>query len=400
MKKFKFLLVFIFLLLFVSGCNASDLSTSINGVLSENKDKLVIHYIDVGQGDATFIELPNNESLLIDAGEKEYEDKVLSYIENLNYDRIDYVVGTHPHSDHIGGLKKVIDNLGVGKVYLPKVNSTSKTYTNLLKTISSKGLKVNTAKAFDNIVDSDNLKVSILAPNSGSYSSLNDYSIVLRIVYEDRSFLFMGDAEVLSEEEIINNKHDVRSDVIKVGHHGSNTSSSSAFLNKVRPSYAIISVGIDNSYYHPHPSILKRYEKLGSKIYRTSEEGDIILISDGKAIEIKNKSGVLNSTTDFNDISKLEEEVTKLEFVSITDPIKLGSEVTLTMKGKKNTSYNIDVYYASGVSKASGLEDKVSDEEGNVSWTWRVSKNVIPGNYEIVVTDGELSKSINYQIDE
>ena len=399
MKKLKCLLIIIIMLL-VGGCDFNNLSTSINRVVDDNKDKLVIHYIDVGQGDATFIEFPNNETMLIDAGEKEYEDKVLDYISDLNYDSIDYIVGTHPHSDHIGGLKNIIDNFSVGKVYLPKASSTSKTYTNLLKSIKNKGLVVNSANAGDSIIDNDKLDVEIIAPNSSDFSSLNDYSVVLRIVYEDRSFLFMGDAEVLSEEEILDNNFDVRSDVIKVGHHGSNTSSSSRFLNKVKPSYAIISVGVDNKYYHPHPSILKRYEKLGSKIYRTDEEGDINLISDGNGIEIKSREQVLDSTTSFDNTSKLEEDSVSLELVSITNPIKLGSEVTLTMKGKKNTNYNIDVHYSSGVSSASGLEDKVSDNGGKVSWTWKVSKNVIPGSYEIVVSDGEYSKTINYEIEE
>ena len=177
------------LLVLLGGCELDNLSTSINSAVDKNKDNLIIHYIDVGQGDATFIEFPNSETMLIDAGEKEYEDKVLDYISNLKYDSIDYVIGTHPHSDHIGGLKNVIDNLDVGKVYLPKASNNSKTYTNLLKSIKNKGLVVNVSKAGDNIIDSDNLSVEIIAPNSSSYSSLNDYSVVLRIVYDDRSFL-------------------------------------------------------------------------------------------------------------------------------------------------------------------------------------------------------------------
>ena len=131
-------------MLLVGGCDFNNLSTSINRVIDDNKDKLIIHYIDVGQGDATFIEFPNSETMLIDAGEKEYEDKVLDYISNLKYDSIDYVIGTHPHSDDIGGLKNIIDNLDVGKVYLPKASNNSKTYTNLLKSIKNKGLASNT----------------------------------------------------------------------------------------------------------------------------------------------------------------------------------------------------------------------------------------------------------------
>lgn len=397
MKKIRYLILIVFFLL-ISGCDFNDLSTSINNVVDKNVDNLVIHYIDVGQGDATFIELPNNETMLIDAGEKEYEDKVLNYIEDLKYKKVDYVIGTHPHSDHIGGLKNIIDNLEIGKVYLPKASNTSKTYINLLKSISNKGLKVTTAKAGETVIDSDNLSVKILAPNSSNYSSLNDYSIVLRIVYKNRSFIFMADAEVLSENEILNSGFEVKSDVIKVGHHGSNTSSGVKFLNKVMPSYAIISVGVDNSYYHPHPSILKRYKKLGSKVYRTDEEGNIILISDGEGIEINSRGKVIDSSNTFDNTSSISEESSSLELVSITDSIKLGDEVTLKMKGKENANYKIEVHYKSGISKASGLEDKISDNEGIVSWTWKVSKNVTPGNYEIVVTDGEFSKTINYEV--
>ena len=251
--------------------------------VNNSEDNLKVHFIDVGQGDSIFIELPNDEVMLIDAGESSEEEKVYNYITNLGYNNIDYVVGTHPHTDHIGGLEYIINNISVENIYMPKAVSTSKTYESLLNTISNKNLKVKVAKANVNIISSDNLSVNIIAPNSESYSNLNNYSAVIKIDYYNNSFLFMGDAEVLSEEEITS---DVGADVIKVGHHGSDSSSSLEFLNKVKPKYAVISVGTNNQYNHPYDSILSRYESIGSQVYRTDLDGTIVATSDGTNINI------------------------------------------------------------------------------------------------------------------
>ena len=251
--------------------------------VNNSEDNLKVHFIDVGQGDSIFIELPNDEVMLIDAGESSEEEKVYNYITNLGYNNIDYVVGTHPHTDHIGGLEYIINNISIENIYMPKAVSTSKTYESLLNTITNKNLKVKVAKANVNIISSDNLSVNIIAPNSESYSNLNNYSAVIKIDYYNNSFLFMGDAEVLSEEEITS---DVGADVIKVGHHGSDSSSSLAFLNKVKPKYAIISVGANNQYNHPYDSIISRYESIGAQVYRTDLDGTIVATSDGTNINI------------------------------------------------------------------------------------------------------------------
>lgn len=252
-------------------------------IVNNSEEDLKVHFIDVGQGDSIFIELPNDEVMLIDAGESSEEEKVYNYITDLGYNNIDYVVGTHPHTDHIGGLEYIINNISVENIYMPKAVSTSKTYESLLNTISSKNLKVKVAKANVNIISSDNFSVNIIAPNSESYSNLNNYSAVIKIDYYNNSFLFMGDAEVLSEEEITS---DVQADVIKVGHHGSDSSSSLEFLNKVKPKYAIISVGTNNQYNHPYDSILSRYESIGAQVYRTDLDGTIVATSDGTNINI------------------------------------------------------------------------------------------------------------------
>lgn len=247
-------------------------------------DDLKVHFLDVGQGDSIFIELPTNETILIDASVKDASDKIINYLKEENVSKIDYVFATHPHSDHIGGMSAVINAFDIGQIYMPKAVTTTKTYENLLLTIKNKNLKIKTAKATNTIIDTDDLKLVVLAPNQDSYESLNNYSIVLKLTYKEKSFLFMGDAETLSEKEITG---DVQADVLKVGHHGSRTSTSQAFLNKVNPSYAVISVGLNNDYKHPHQEVLDRLEKKNIKIYRTDQNGDIIFTTDGYNIDVK-----------------------------------------------------------------------------------------------------------------
>ena len=257
-----------------------------NAYINTNNDLLKVHYLDVGQGDSIFIELPNNETMLIDAAESYQSENIINYLKNLNYQKIDYVIGTHPHTDHIGGLKDIINTFEIEKIYMPKVVSTTKTYENLLMAIKEKNLKINTAKAGTSIIDTDALKINILAPNNSTYTELNNYSVVTKITYGTTKFLFMGDAEKLSENEI---KEDVTADVIKIGHHGSNTSSSINFIKKVNAKYGIISVGLNNKYNLPKEEIITNWENYGTKIYLTSINGTVTAISDGTNIKIESE---------------------------------------------------------------------------------------------------------------
>lgn len=257
-----------------------------NAYINTNNDLLKVHYLDVGQGDSIFIELPNNETMLIDAAESYQSENIINYLKNLNYQKIDYVIGTHPHTDHIGGLKDIINTFEIGKIYMPKVVSTTKTYESLLMAIKDKNLKINTAKAGTSIIDTDALKINILAPNNSTYTELNNYSVVTKITYGSTKFLFMGDAEKLSENEI---KENVTADVIKIGHHGSNTSSSIDFIKKVNAKYGIISVGLNNKYNLPKEETITNWENSGTKIYLTSINGTITAISDGTNIKIESE---------------------------------------------------------------------------------------------------------------
>lgn len=257
-----------------------------NDYINTNNDLLKVHYLDVGQGDSIFVELPNNETMLIDAAESYQSENIINYLKNLNYQKIDYVIGTHPHTDHIGGLKDIINTFEIGKIFMPKVVSITNTYESLLMAIKDKNLKINTAKAGTSIIDTDALKINILAPNNSTYTELNNYSVVTKITYGTTKFLFMGDAEKLSENEI---KENVTADVIKIGHHGSNTSSSIDFIKKVNAKYGIISVGLNNKYNLPKEETITNWENSGTKIYLTSTNGTIRASSDGTNIKIESE---------------------------------------------------------------------------------------------------------------
>ena len=244
-------------------------------------DELRVSFIDVGQGDSEFIELPNGETMLIDAGTNETGKNVVDYIKSLGYTSINYVVGTHPHEDHIGGLDDVIKTFDIGSIYMPKVTADTKTFEDVLDAAESKNLMINTAKSGVSIMNTEDLSVKFLAPTLDSYENTNDYSAVVKVVYGETSYLFTGDAEEFSENLITD---DVNADVLKVGHHGSSTSTSTEFLKKVSPASAVISCGKDNSYGHPHSETLQKLADMGTAVYRTDELGTIVSVSDGKTI--------------------------------------------------------------------------------------------------------------------
>lgn len=274
----------------------TDNPTNVTVSASELDDEISVTVLDVGQGDSIFVELPDEECMLIDAGESEYGKTVTDYISTSGYDKIDYLVATHPHADHIGGMREGVNSFNIGKVYMPKVAANTKTYENLLKDIDKKGLKINTAKAGVNILSEENLDIDIIAPNSNSYEDINNYSAVVKITYGDVRFLFMGDAEAESENEITT---DVSADFIKIGHHGSRSSSSEKFVKRVGAKYAAVSVAEENDYNHPVEEIIKRWSDSGAEVLMTKDVGNIVAQSDGKNLTVGGKTAVVsdNSST-------------------------------------------------------------------------------------------------------
>ncbi len=256
---------------------------------AEPVDGASVIFVDVGQGDCEIIRLEDGRNILIDAGTNEGEDELVKKIKDYGIEKFDVVIATHPHEDHIGGMDAVIDNFDIGCVYMPDVVTTTKTFENLLDSIENKNLEVKKAKAGVSVINEENISMVFVAPNSDKYDDLNNYSAVLKFTYGKCSFLFTGDAEKLSEKEMLENSMDVSADVLKVGHHGSSTSSGKSFIEAVNPKYAIIEVGQDNEYGHPHKETMEELE--GVEIYRTDLQGDITAICDGDNIKITTKDG-------------------------------------------------------------------------------------------------------------
>lgn len=310
--------------------------------------RLDAHFLDVGQGDCAFIVLPNKQSLLIDAGNSANGTDIIKYIKERGYQKIDYVVATHPHADHIGGMADVINAFQIDKFYMPKISHTSVTFENMLNALKQNNIGINTAKTGVSLLDIPDLKIDIIAPNTENYDDLNNYSAVVKIKFKNNSFLFMGDAERISENEI---NAGVAADVIKIGHHGSNSSSQPSFISKVSPKHAIISCGTGNSYGHPHAETMKTLQSSGTKIYRTDESGTIIVSSSGNEITVNKKASAIkpnappkattNSENKSSNSSSSSSSVKKNNNSGNTEPTK--TTVYITKTGKKyhrgNCSY-------------------------------------------------------------
>jgi len=255
-----------------------------------------IHYIDVGQGDSALV-LCDGQSMLIDGGEASESSKIYSYLKSNGVSQLDYMVATHAHSDHIGGLSGALNYATVGIAYCPVTEYDSKTFSSLLKYLDAQGVGITVPTAGDTFALGSAL-VQILGPQK-AYDDPNDTSIVLRVVYGDTSFLFTGDAERTAEADILEAGYDLSSTVLKVGHHGSDTSTSYPFLREIMPEYAVIQVGKDNSYGHPTEDTLSRLRDADVKVYRNDLQGTIICTSDGKEVSFsteRNESAQMNPT--------------------------------------------------------------------------------------------------------
>lgn len=254
--------------------------------------QIKIHFIDVGQADSILIMTPDG-NMIVDAGTNSSEDELKLYLDNLGITTFKYAVFTHPHEDHIGGADMIMNNYTVENVVIPDATATTATYNRMLEAIETSDAGVIQAVSGESFL-LEALKCTVIAPNSPQeeYSSLNDSSVVLKCEYGNTSFMLTGDAEEDSEEEILE-KYDasmLKCDLLKMGHHGSSTSSSQAFLDAVAPSVAVISCGVDNSYGHPHAETIEKLETANITYYRTDKLGSIVFVSDGETISLESTS--------------------------------------------------------------------------------------------------------------
>lgn len=276
--------------------------------LPETSEDMVVHFIDVGQGDSIFIELPNSETMLIDAGEIGQGDLVSTYIFSQGYDTIDHVVATHTHSDHIGGMPEVLDTFNIGTFYMTENTSTSSIFEQTLNKVNESGADICYVMAGDIIIDNGKLLCEVVAPKAIDNDEINNNSIVIKLTYGETKFLFTGDAEKSEEAGIWTN---IKCDVLKVGHHGSDSSTTPNFLKKVEPKYAVISCGLGNAYGHPSDDVLKRLYDRNIDVFRTDLQGTIVFASDGKNISVDKKPSeytpVITTTTAITTVQVQEE---------------------------------------------------------------------------------------------
>lgn len=302
--------------------SALDSAQNTKQVAQSADGELKVHFIDVGQGDSAFVELPDGKTMLIDAGTRASSGVVKGYVDALGYDRIDYVVATHPHEDHIGGLPVVLRSFDVGAVYAPKAQANTRIFEEFLDAVDEKGLEITTAykgRAVDETafakddsafgskdsakgsstgssktgsknsskdsLEADDYKITILSPYQYSNpEDLNDSSVVIRLEYGKASFLFTGDAG----SDVLSSTVYQPCSVLKVSHHGSRTGTTKSLVKTLKPGAAIISVGEDNSYGHPSQQVL---EALGdTKVYRTDKNGTIIATTTGDEVRIATTS--------------------------------------------------------------------------------------------------------------
>lgn len=256
-------------------------------LLNLTEGDVAVHFIDVGQGDSILI-TSDDCNVLIDAGEEDFADNVIRYIESRGISKLDYVIATHPHPDHIGGMYQVIDRFKVGAVIMPELSDEmipfSSCYADFLKIVREKSIPAHYAVIGESLRIGPGTYLDFLSPIHDDYITLNDFSLVIKLRHGSNHILLMGDAERAAENDMLNAGTALQSSVIKIGHHGSSSSSTPAFLRSVSPMYAVISVGRDNAYGHPTPEVMSRLEAIGCTVLTTAEYGNIVFVSDGSKL--------------------------------------------------------------------------------------------------------------------
>ncbi len=321
---------------------------------STNKKALQmeVHFIDVGEGDATLIKC-GDEAMLIDAGDPTQGTKVRGYLKKQNVNHLKYLLLTHSDKDHIGGAPSVVSNIDIDEIFMCRYEKTNEVYQSLINEINFKSMTWRTPDVGEELLLGD-AKITIIAPNR-EYDNPNDSSIAFVIRHEEDSFIFTGDAEESAEEDILENGLDISAKVYKVGHHGSRSSTSQAFLDAVNPSYAVVSCGADNDYGHPHEETLEKLKEKGVELYRTDVQGTIVAVSDGTRITFEEQP-----TDNWSDGRALDAE-------SASTQVKQQIAEATRGVAEENNVENNSLDNAESDSNSIGTDDQINDTVSKTS---------------------------------
>lgn len=284
-KEHKVLRLILIIITIIYGLYLSKIDSTYSMPDNNVNSNLIISYLDVGQADSILIE-NNNEYMLIDAGNNNDGELLVKYFKNKKITEFKYLIGTHPHEDHIGGLDDIIYNFDINTIYIPDAITTTKTFMDVLDAIEEKNMTYSVPKINETFTLGEAL-ITVLYTGTDT-KDLNNTSIVLRLDFGNTSYLFTGDATEKTENILLKDNSNLKADVLKIGHHGSKYSTTDDFLRRVNPKYAVISVGKNNTYKHPEDIILKKLKTNNIEIHRTDLEGTIIVTSDGKNINFEN----------------------------------------------------------------------------------------------------------------
>ncbi len=392
--------------------------------------QLQVHFINVGQGDAILIDYGTDE-VLIDGGEA--SPGVVPYLRKYVDGDLEAMVATHPHEDHIGGLIDVLQSFQVDNIYWNGETATTKVYGDFMALAKAEPKASLQQLQRGDTINVDGLAFAVLNPPGPSFKETNDNSIVLKLNYGGTRFLFEGDAQQEAESSMLAAGLNMAADILKVGHHGSRSSSSMPFLKAVSPQIAVYMAGINNSYGHPHAETLVALNQVGAQIYGTDIHGTIVVATDGQKYTLTTEkqapprapqvtlptltptsitppsptatptlTPTLTSTptqtpTTTPSPTPIPTPTTELtlEIVSVTSPVGPGHNATLVAKTAPGANSRITVYYKSGPSTAQGLYPKTADSNGSVSWTWMVGTRTTPGSWRIVVTASLGGKTVS-----
>lgn len=384
--------------LLLAGCGTPLKPTTLATVPNHTDEGslLQVHFIDVGQADCILVIVPNGQSILIDGGNADDGPRVVSYLKSQGVKELSAVIATHPHEDHIGGLDKILHSFPLKQVYMTNGISNTRTFENFLTAVKASGAKIVRAKA-EVKLDVPGISGLFLAPNSEQYEDLNNYSAVLKITYGKVSFLLTGDAEDVSELEMMKSEQDLQATVLKVGHHGSTSSTTSAFLKAISPKYAVIPVGVNNDYGHPAPETLNKLLNVGVKVYRTDLGGTIVATSDGETVTFtaSNPSPTSKAVQPGPPLSSGSLEISMVDLSGEEVALMNNSDKSINLTGWKLVSEkgNQTFNFPSGTTLAVGASLKVVSGKNHQAGT-----NVLVWTEEnIWNNDGDIGALYNAQ---